>query len=184
MNLALFGIKGCGKTTFGKKIATLLKRAFIDTDTLIEDFYQAHRGQKLSCPEIFKEVGPMGFRSLEYETIQSLQDVQNSVIAVGGGAMMRVENVEALTHTSHLFYLIFEKEALKKRILSQEHLPFFLDPEHPETSFDQMYDERDEFYRKIKASEIDVTKMKTQDVVNQICDLFKKGQNKQNPHGQ
>ena len=40
MNLVVFGIQGCGKTTLGKKVAKKLKRAFIDTDELVEKEYQ------------------------------------------------------------------------------------------------------------------------------------------------
>ena len=171
MNIVLFGIKGCGKTTFGKCIAKKLKRAFIDTDHLIEEIYQTSRQKKLTCREIHEEVGPMGFRALEYEVIQSLQDVQKSVIAVGGGAMLLHENVEALKKSSQLFYLFFEREPLKKRVLSQDPLPAFLDPKDPESSFDRMFDERDDFYRKLGTEILDITQMKDEDVVSQICKL-------------
>ena len=113
----------------------------------------------------------MGFRALEYEVIQSLQDVQKSVIAVGGGAMLLHENVEALKKSSQLFYLFFEREPLKKRVLSQDPLPAFLDPKDPESSFDRMFDERDDFYRKLGTEILDITQMKDEDVVSQICKL-------------
>lgn len=183
MNIVLFGIKGCGKTTFGKKIAKKLGRAFIDTDHLIEDLYQMHRGHRVPCREIFLEVGPAGFRAIEYEVIQSLQDVQNSVIAVGGGAMVLLENVEALSKSSHMFYLVFEKEPLKKRVLSTQELPVFLDPNDPDSSFDRMYDERDEYYRKLGATELDVTEMKDDDVVSSICKIFDEAVRKKGARG-
>jgi len=172
MNIVLFGIKGVGKTTFGKMIAKKLGRAFIDTDTLIEDLYHTHRGQKVPCRTIFQEVGSDGFRALEYEAIQALQDVQRSVIAVGGGAMTLMENVEALSKSSHMTYLIMEKAPLKKRVLSQHELPAFLDPNDPDTSFEQMYDQRDEYYRKLGASELDITNMEDDAVVDSICKSF------------
>jgi shikimate kinase len=184
MNIVLFGIKGCGKTTFGKKIATKLKRAFIDTDSLIEDLYHLHRGQKISCRQIFEEIGPKGFRSLEYEVIQSLQDVQNSVIAVGGGALTLLENVEALEKNSCMIYLIFEKDRLRKRVLSLGDPPIFLDPNDPETSFDRMYEQRDELYRKFRANELDITEMKDQDVISSICTIFDKKTKGKSRHGQ
>lgn len=174
MNLVLFGIKGCGKTTLGKKIAVKLGRAFVDTDMLIEDLYHINRGKHLTCHEIYKEVGPLGFRSLEYEVIQSLQDLRNSIIAVGGGAMMFLENVEALSKTSHLVYLIVEKQALKKRVLAQEDLAAFLDPRDPESSFDRLYEERDAYFRKLHATEIDISKISEEEAVKEICALHEK----------
>ncbi len=178
MNIVLFGIKGCGKTTFARKIAEKLKRAFIDTDALIEELYLVHRGKKMSCRNIFLEVGSARFRTLEYEVIQSLQDVQHSVIAVGGGTMTSIENVEALMKTGTLFYLVCEKEVLKKRVFSQEIFPAFLDPNDPEGSFDRMHDQRAEFYHKLGSKEIDVTHMKEKEVITTICKMFDEGVNK------
>ncbi|MGE0198842.1 MAG: shikimate kinase [Simkaniaceae bacterium] len=174
MNIVLFGIKGCGKTTFGKMIAQKTKRAFIDTDRLIEEVYQHGRQKKLTCRQIYEEAGPIGFRALEYEVVQSLQDVQNSVIAVGGGAMLLYENIDALKKNSHLIYLFYEREKLKKRVLAQDPLPAFINPNDPESSFDRMYDERDDFYKKLGTILIDVTHMKDAEVVTQITKLLGK----------
>ena len=175
MNIVLFGIKGSGKTTFGKQLATKTKRAFIDTDHLIEEVYQINRQKKLTCRQIYEEVGPVAFRGFEYEAIQSLQDVQNSVIAVGGGAMLLHENVDALKKNSHLIYLVFDREALKKRVLAEDPLPTFIDSKKPEASFDKMYDERDDFYKKIGAQELNVTSMKNDAVIKKICEITKHG---------
>lgn len=173
MNIVLFGIKGCGKTTLGKKIAEKLKRAFIDTDALIEDIYQLNRQGKRTCCEIYEEIGPVGFRTLEYEAIQSLQDVQNSVISVGGGTMLLLENVEALSKHGHLVYLIEDKEVLRKRIFSAPRLPAFFDPKDPNGSFERMFEERDDLYRNIDGSvHIDLTKLKEKEAVDQICSLI------------
>jgi len=183
VNIVLFGIKGCGKTTLGKKIAKKLNRAFIDTDAIVEELYHLSRGQKISCPEIFNEVGLEGFRYLEQEAVHSLQDVQSSVIAVGGGAMTNLENVEALNKSSALFYLILEKELLKKRVLSQDELPVFLNPNDPDSSFDQMYEERNDYYRKLGAHHVDITKMEDEQVINSICSSFDEIVKKKKLHG-
>lgn len=175
MNIVLFGLQNAGKTTIGKKLAAKLNKAFIDTDHLLEKTYQISRQKKLTTRQIYQEVGPFTFRALEYEVIQSLQDVQNSIIAVGGGAMLLYDNVEALKKTSHLVYLFFEKEPLKKRVLAQDPLPTFLDPNNLDASFDQMYDERNDHYKKIGALEIDVTTLKDDTVIEKICNQIKDG---------
>jgi len=169
VNTVLFGIKGCGKSILGKQVAVKLKRAFIDTDYLIEEIYQTHRKKRLGCREIYEEVGEIGFRTLEYEVIQSLQDVQHSVIAVGGGAMLSYDNVDALRKSSLLFYLFCEREVLKRRLFSQDVLPYFIDLKDPDASFDRTYDERDESYRKLDAHILNVTQMEDEAVVDQIC---------------
>ena len=85
--------------------------------------------------------------------------------------MLLAENVEALKKNSHLIYLYFDREKLKKRVLSEDPLPAFLDPNDPETSFDRMYDERDDIYRKLGNETLDITQMKDQDVVSHLCNL-------------
>ena len=174
MNITLFGIKGCGKTTFGRMLAQKLKRAFIDTDHLIQEMYQHTYHKKLTCREIYELVGDEGFRSLEYEVIQSLQDVQHSVIAVGGGTMLLYENIEALQKNSHLIYLFLEKHPLKIRVLSLDPLPIFLDSNDPETSFDRIYDERDDFYRNLNPPLLEITHMKDHDVICLLCKFLTK----------
>jgi len=150
-----------------------MKRAFIDTDYLVEELYHMNQKEHLSCYEIYKELGPADFRFLEYEVIQSLQDLQRSVIAVGGGSMLIYENVEALKKKSHLFYLFYEKELLKQRLFTQHPYPAFLDPNNPDSSFDHMFNERDEVYRKLGAEIIDITQMKRGEIVTQICKFAK-----------
>lgn len=172
MNITLFGIKGCGKSTIGLKLAKKMKRAFFDTDRLVEDLFQITRRKKLSVREIYLEVGPASFRALEYEAIQSLQDVQNSVIAVGGGAMLRMENIEHLQKMGHLVYLMVNKEILKKRIFSAPHLPAYFDPNDPETSFERMYEETESFYQKIPATQLEISGKNDEEVAKKIYDLF------------
>ena len=170
MNIVLFGFKGCGKSTLGKQAAKKLDRAFIDTDLLIEDVYQIAQNRRRNCREIFQEVGPQGFRALEQEAILSLQDVQNSIIAVGGGAMLSFENVEALSQSGKLFLLLQDKEVLRKRIFSEGTLPSYFDPKNPHASFERLYEEMNEYYLKIgNAISIDLTKLSEKKAVETIC---------------
>lgn len=57
MNIVLFGIKGSGKTTFGKQLATKIGRAFIDTDRLIEEVYQVNRQKSSPAAKFMKKWG-------------------------------------------------------------------------------------------------------------------------------
>ena len=175
MNIVLFGIKSSGKTTIGKKLGAKLTKAFIDTDHLIEKTYALYRDQRLTTYQIYQQVDPVTFRTLEYKMIQSLQNVQNSIIAVGGGAMLFEENIEALKKKGQLVYLFCEKEPLKKRILHNKPLPPFLDPNNPDTSFEAMYEQRNRHYRKIEALQINVTKMKDKEIIDTICNEIENG---------
>lgn len=133
----MFGFHGCGKTTFGKKLASILTLDFLDTDKLIED------NQKLSCRELFKQKGEKIFRSLEEQIIESL-DANNSVIALGGGTILNDKNYQKLKQLGLLIYLEVDKEILKERMLKNGLPAYLKDLE----SFDYLYNERKCIYEK------------------------------------
>lgn len=138
MNLILCGFKNCGKSTRGRLLAEEKGYTFIDTDHLIEANYQ----NKLSIPEIYEKYGETEFRRIEKMVIHSLQDIENTVIATGGGSVLDPENVEHLKKLGKLIYLKTDKEILKQRLLNNR-LPEFL------KNFDAVYDYRTTIYEKI-----------------------------------
>lgn len=105
-NLVLIGMPGCGKTTLGKQFAKKHGMVFIDTDDLIRE----RTGTDI--PAIFTERGEAGFRAIESAVIRSLESVQNAVIATGGGAILREENVNILRANGRLCFLDRPLEAL------------------------------------------------------------------------
>lgn len=112
MNLILFGFKGSGKTHFGKLLAHKLDRPFLDTDDLIVEIY----GQTgLSIRQIYHEVGETEYRVLEAEAIRRLEGQQNSVIALGAGAILNPVNRQQLEKLGKLIYLETSLETLIKR---------------------------------------------------------------------
>lgn len=98
-NLVLIGMPSCGKTTLGKMLAEELGKEFVDTDEEIVK----KTGIKIS--EIFKNYGEEHFRNLESEVIKELSSKQSLVIATGGGAVLRRENVDALRHNGRLIFI-------------------------------------------------------------------------------
>lgn len=88
-NIVLTGMPGCGKTTVGKLLAEKTEKTFADTDELIEKEY-GHPSK------IIREHGEEYFRDIESRVISDLKNTNAKVIAVGGGAVLRKENVENL----------------------------------------------------------------------------------------
>ncbi len=168
MNLILFGFKRCGKTFFGKKVATKLKRSFFDTDQLLKNLFEQMQNKRLSIREIVKELGLGSFRSLENKVIMSLQEVQYSVISVGGGAVLDPFNTELLLKQGTLIYLDPPRAVIKERTLSGE-LPSYLNPDDPEGSFEIMYNERKPRYDKIPAKRVKTWNKREKDIVLEIC---------------
>ena len=126
-NLILFGYKASGKTHFGKLLSKELGTLFIDTDQLIEEFYEKECGQKSDCRQISIKVGEEGFRELEKRVIQSLGQMIKAVISLGGGAILDLENRFRLEKLGKLIYLETDKEIIRKRIFSGG-TPYFLIP--------------------------------------------------------
>ena len=78
----LIGPPGAGKSSIGKNLAKRMNRTFIDTDEMVEK----RSGKKIS--EIFLEDGEAGFRALEKESVLEALRQANSIISLGGGAVL------------------------------------------------------------------------------------------------
>lgn len=109
-NLVLIGMMGSGKTTIGRHIARRLGRPFADTDRII----RIEAG--CSIPELFDKHGEASFRDLESAVIERVAAVPNQIIAVGGGAVCRPSNVEALRSTGDLVLLDAPVSQLATRV--------------------------------------------------------------------
>lgn len=97
-NIVLSGMPGSGKSTVGRIIAGQLGREFIDTDAMIVD-------REGEITRIFAEHGEQYFRDLETAVIRELAPLNGRVISLGGGAILRQENVDALRHNGAIFFI-------------------------------------------------------------------------------
>ena len=105
-NVVLIGMPSSGKSTVGRILAERSGRAFVDTDALAE----AAAGRPI--PEIFRECGEPAFRDLETAVVREQAKTGGKVIATGGGAVLRPENIQALRQNGRLFWLDRDPEAL------------------------------------------------------------------------
>src|SRR5215210_7167614 len=89
---------GSGKTTLGRVLARALRREFVDLDRAIVK--EAGKG----IPEIFAEHGEERFRELEHRALlDALEDRTPSVVACGGGVVVRPENRALLRDVRTVF---------------------------------------------------------------------------------
>ena len=98
-NVVLIGMPSSGKSTVGRLLAQRLGRRFIDTDALIEE--RTARSPR----EIITEDGEERFRDIESECIAALAATTGSVIATGGGAVLRDKNTEMLKMNGTILFL-------------------------------------------------------------------------------
>ncbi|MBR0354680.1 MAG: chorismate mutase [Oscillospiraceae bacterium] len=130
-NILLIGMPGSGKTTLGAALARQLGRPFFDSDGELE------RRAGRDIPTIFREEGEEGFRRREHELLVELTRRSGAVIAVGGGAVTRAENLDLLRQNSRVVWLRRPLSALSTegRPLSQSR------------SIEDLWREREALYR-------------------------------------
>lgn len=88
-NIYLTGIMSCGKTVKGKRVARTLGWEFIDADEYIEKI------SGRTVKQLFAE-GEHVFRKWESKAMYELSLRKNIVVATGGGAILKDENVSAM----------------------------------------------------------------------------------------
>lgn len=160
MNIILFGFKGCGKSFFGHKLALAMDRPFIDTDRLLIDRWMNEGNKETTAPEIIRKTGNAVFRQMESHIIASLDKVQNSVIAVGGGAVLDPENVKLLREIGRLAFLDTSLETVLNRKLDTAL-----------GSLEKLYEERYPIYSSIEAARIDVDSLTNEEVIGSLISL-------------
>ena len=84
-DISLIGFMGCGKSSVGKILATLLPECrLIDLDTYIEE------KQGKNIPEIFNEYGEAAFRRMEREALEEIfsdKSRPRAILSLGGGTV-------------------------------------------------------------------------------------------------
>lgn len=109
-NLCLMGMPGVGKTRLGGILGRRLGRRVADTDE------ELTRWTKRSVPELFEERGEEGFRALERQVVEELSRFHDLVVSLGGGAVLRDDNVASLLLSGVLVHLDAPPEVLIGRL--------------------------------------------------------------------
>ncbi len=143
MRLYLIGMPGCGKSSLGKKLASHLNYEFIDMDEYIE---------KKACmfiDEIFEAYGEEWFRAFERNVLEEFKEMDNVVIATGGGVIKNKKNKELMD--GKCIYLMVELNEIKKRLESSG----IVRPLLKEKTVEQLFFERKDLYEYFADLKID-----------------------------
>ena len=138
-NLWLVGMPGVGKTTVGGLLGEALGRPFVDLDAEIE------RVAGMPIPEIFRTRGEAGFREIEAEAAITASRGRGTVIATGGGTVLRDANRRAMRESGTVVWL--------QRDLSR--LPTEGRPLSEAKGVEKLYAEREPIYRAAAHLEVD-----------------------------
>ena len=110
-HIFLYGPSGSGKSTIGKQLANDLRLPFVDSDQIIE----INAG--MSIPEIVEADGMPKVRDLETEALkQIIKNGKDSIVALGGGALLRDENRTLVEQNGKVLLLKAEISTLMNRL--------------------------------------------------------------------
>lgn len=152
---------GCGKSTVGRQLARQLNWRFVDTDHEIE--------QQIGCSvrSFFEQHGEQAFREIEQQVIGHLSRQPATVLATGGGAVLREPNRHALHAHCHVVYLRSSPEELFRRLRHDTQRPL-LQVADPLRRLRELYRERDPLYRRTAQFTIETGRPSVPTLVNMI----------------
>lgn len=136
-NIVLIGMPGSGKSTFGKKLAKYSNLPFYDADTVLE------QREARTIKSFFAE-SENAFREAETRTLAYLAKLDGAVIATGGGAVKRAENMDLLKKTSVVIFLDRKPQNIIGDLSGDERPLLAADKQKIYT----LYDERIELYQR------------------------------------
>jgi len=162
---------GAGKTTLGRKLAKKLGLSFYDLDWYIEARF------RMKIPQIFEEKGEDGFRDLEKRMLHELAEMENVVIACGGGTPCFYDNMEYMNSMGETVFLNADIDAIKGHLKMGKSVRPLIQgksPEELDIFIRESMKERMPFYQKAKHTvNISLITKNSQidEYVNQIADL-------------
>jgi shikimate kinase len=160
-NIYFIGLMGAGKTTVGKNIAKNLGKVFYDTDLVIEQ----RTGVKVST--IFELEGEAGFRKRESAMIEELSQLDDIVMATGGGAVLAPENRDNLKQHGYVIYLRANVHDLWQRMRHDKHRPLLQNVD-VRAKLEQLYHERNPLYTETASLIVDTGNQPVASILNQI----------------
>ena len=140
--VVLVGPMGAGKSTIGRMLAKELGYRFLDSDRIIEERCGAN------IPWIFDVEGESGFRERETAMLKELSEEPGTVLATGGGAVMRSDNHALLKSDAMVVYLRASIDQQIERTRKDRNRPL-LQNDNPEAVLRKLFALRDPIYTEL-----------------------------------
>ena len=133
---------GVGKTTIGRRLATLLVKTFVDSDHEIE------KSTGVDIPLIFELEGEAGFRRRESKILDELTQRPCIVLATGGGSILDSRNRRHFKQRGFVIYLHAPIDHLLRRTSRDKNRPL-LQTGDPRTRLKQLMEQREPLYHEV-----------------------------------
>ena len=141
INISLIGLMGSGKSIVAKSLSKKLKLRFYDSDKEIE------KKTNKSINEIFQNNGEEYFREVEEKILEMLLNKKNSIISLGGGAILSQNTRNILLKKSFSIYLNVNNNILYERLKNSKKRPLLLNTDIEKTII-ELKRKRIKYYKK------------------------------------
>ena len=159
---------GAGKSSIGRLLATRLDRLFVDLDAGVE----ATAGTTIAA--IFATEGEPGFRSRESRALsEALAQVEPSVIATGGGAIMDPGNRVAMRDADSIVYLQVDSSAQLQRLQGDDTRPLLVSDD-PAQRLAALQCVREPLYREVADLVLDTTQHSPESAASALAAMLAK----------
>ena len=163
-NVVLIGMPACGKSSAGVLLAKTLRKDFVDTDLLIQDF------EGRSLQEIIDDRGNAYFRDVEDAVIGNFKG-DNFVIATGGSAVYSHEVMQRFRDAGDtIVYIKVPCDEIVKRLNNIKTRGVTLAPGQ---SIEDLYKERIPLYEKESDVTVDADGLDLEETVTKIAEALR-----------
>lgn len=163
--IALIGYRGTGKTTVAKLLALRLGWDWVDADVEVE----LRAGKSIAT--IFADDGEAEFRHLESLVATELCARDRTILALGGGAVLRESNRLETKKCQAVIWLKASGETLAERIARDESTASRrpnLTNHGGRNEIELLLAQRDPFYRECATLEVDTENKEPAEIADEI----------------
>ena len=164
-NISLCGMMGSGKSAVGKILANKLNYNFIDVDKIIEI------KAKKTIKKIFEEDGEEYFRVLEEKMTINILENKETIVSLGGGAIINKKIRNSIKKNSYNIYLNVDIDILMMRLQNSKTRPLIY-KKNLKKELNNFMNIREKFYR-----EADLIVKNEKNVIETIENIIKKIKN-------
>lgn len=164
-HLLLIGFMGTGKTSVGIEVARKLHRPFLDLDEEI------HRQTGRTAGEWITDHGEESFRATETRVLKGLALREPTIIACGGGVVLREANRQALSALGPVIRLVARADVIAMRLSRDQTRPLLATDHSLEARIIQLQQEREKVYALFPDS-IDTSERTVAEVAQLIIEHF------------
>ena len=145
MVVYIVGYMYSGKSTYGRTLAERLGYDFVDLDHMIEERYHSSIGL------IFQHYGEAAFRKMEQEELHKTGEMENVVVATGGGTPCYGDNMDyILEHGTSIYIKQTTEKILERQRRSRKQRPLLaqMSDAELEAYVRRQMEEREVYYRR------------------------------------